>query len=365
MLSYPLIPSRTTCRTLNAHRSAQSRCSHSNPATCPFSPTDRARRWRDPGDRQRRKPRVGLACDRRTSRHRRRRSRSASTSRFTARRRAGSRRPAPPQRAAADRGRTGDYLVTARHLDAAFRVDRATRNIDWFVGGRRRRETRLTIVGDPFGGPARPHDARLNGNVLTMMDNRTATGQPSRAVAYRIDEVARTATMLWQIIAPSGQSGGTLGSVRVQPDGSILVGWGAPLQPMFTEHDANGNLTMSITQITVRLLVPHRQVPGHRLRRRPTPRHRRWHRPRPPVAPPPRPKWSRCRAQRDICSTFGFGRVWSQSIQAQPKSSGLPHETLSRGSRVARSENFIWSRPIVTSSEPITIDRCNGFQQPL
>ena len=81
-----------------------------------------------------------------------------------------------------------------------------------------------------------------------MMDNRTATGQPSRAVAYRIDEVARTATMLWQIIAPSGQSGGTLGSVRVQPDGSILVGWGAPLQPMFTEHDANGNLTMSITQ---------------------------------------------------------------------------------------------------------------------
>ena len=38
----------------------------------------------------------------------------------------GRRRPAPPERAAADRRRTGDYLVTARHLDAAFRVDRAT-----------------------------------------------------------------------------------------------------------------------------------------------------------------------------------------------------------------------------------------------
>ena len=149
---------------------------------------------------------------------------------------------------------TGDYLVTARHLDAAFRVDRASGNIDWYLGGAHapctngaQTNCRLAIGNDPFGGPARPHDARLNGNVLTMMDNRTATGQPSRAVAYRINGDG-TATMLWQIIAPSGQSGGTLGSVRVQPDGSILVGWGAPLQPMFTEHDANGNLTMAITK---------------------------------------------------------------------------------------------------------------------
>ncbi len=149
----------------------------------------------------------------------------------------------------------GDYLVTARHLDAAFRIDHATKNIDWFLGGAHALCTppgvttncRLSIVGDPFGGPKRPHDARLNGNVLTMMDNRTATGDPSRAVAYRINGDG-TATMLWQILAPSGQSGGTLGSVRVQPDGSILVGWGAPLQPMFTEYDANRNLTMSITK---------------------------------------------------------------------------------------------------------------------
>ena len=32
---------------------------------------------------------------------------------------------------------------------------------------------------------------------------------------------------------------------------------------------------------------------------------------------------------------------------------------------MARSENFIWSKPIVTISEPITIERCSGFQQPL
>ncbi len=144
---------------------------------------------------------------------------------------------------------TGDYLVTARHLDAAFRIDRSTGNIKWIVGGADSSTgKRLNVVNDPQGGPARPHDARLTGNVLTMMDNRTGTGQPSRAVAYQINEGNGTATMLWQIEQPNGQNGGTLGSVRIQPDGSILVGWGAPVQPMFTEYDANRKLTMSVTQ---------------------------------------------------------------------------------------------------------------------
>jgi hypothetical protein len=93
----------------------------------------------------------------------------------------------------------------------------------------------------------RPHDARINGNVVTMMDNRAGTNQPSRAVAYRLNGDG-TATMIWQIVHPSGQSGGTLGSVRPQPDGSILVGWGAPLQPMSAEYDAAGNLMLSIRQ---------------------------------------------------------------------------------------------------------------------
>ena len=31
---------------------------------------------------------------------------------------------------------TGDYLVTARHLDAAFRINRSNGSIKWIVGGR-------------------------------------------------------------------------------------------------------------------------------------------------------------------------------------------------------------------------------------
>ncbi|HSP28717.1 MAG TPA: aryl-sulfate sulfotransferase, partial [Ilumatobacteraceae bacterium] len=65
----------------------------------------------------------------------------------------------------------GDYLVTARHMDGVFRVNYATKNVLWTLGTPPARNPQpagpvapqLRIVGDPYGGPKRPHDARLNG----------------------------------------------------------------------------------------------------------------------------------------------------------------------------------------------------------
>ncbi len=151
---------------------------------------------------------------------------------------------------------TGDYVVSARHLDAVFRVDRATGNVDWVLGSplppgavNKNNKPRLQIIGDPFGGPRRQHDARLVGNVLTMFDNRTDTGQPARAVAYEINEVSRTATMLWQITEPQGRTSLALGSNRPTPEGSVLVAWGAALQPLFGEFTTAGQPLMQITQV--------------------------------------------------------------------------------------------------------------------
>lgn len=139
---------------------------------------------------------------------------------------------------------TGDYVASARHLDAIFRVDRDTGNVLWKLGGTSRANS-LTIMGDPLDGPRRPHDARLTGNVLTLFDNRAGTG-PARAVAYRIDTVAKTATMLWEIRDPQGRPSNGLGSVRVQTDGSIVVCWGG-LQPMFQEFGPDRVSRMTIS----------------------------------------------------------------------------------------------------------------------
>lgn len=142
-----------------------------------------------------------------------------------------------------DRVDGGDYVASARHLDAVFRIDHDTEVVEWILGPPLPGVTnpdgapRLTIVGDPLGGPRRPHDARLNGDVLTLLDNRTATGEPARAVAYRIDTTAKTATMLSSIPTASGSSSFGLGSYRLTADGTSLVTWGNGPVPLFEEFD--------------------------------------------------------------------------------------------------------------------------------
>lgn len=151
---------------------------------------------------------------------------------------------------------SGDYLVTARHMDAVFRVDRSTvgGDVEWVLSSlpddepQKSGAPRLEIIGDVLGGPKRPHHAVLQGDVLTIFDNRTDTGQPSRAVAYRIDEDALTATLLWSIEAPGGQNAFGLGSVDLGSDGSVVVGWG-PVQPMFQEFDADREVVLQMRQV--------------------------------------------------------------------------------------------------------------------
>lgn len=153
-----------------------------------------------------------------------------------------------------DRLPDGDYVATARHLDAVFRIDRDTGNVDWILGPlddsvpNKSGAQRLEIVGDPLGGPRRPHDARLNGNILTLLDNRTATGQPARAVTYEIDTVAGTATLISSITTSSGSSSFGLGAYRVAADGSSLVTWGQGPVPLFEEFDADRNSVLRFFQ---------------------------------------------------------------------------------------------------------------------
>ena len=164
---------------------------------------------------------------------------------------------------AIDRELDGDYVVTVRHMDGVFRVDYATKNVEWTLGTPPANNPRLpgpvgpeaprlrilgdpyTIPGDPYSGPKRPHDARLTGNVLTMLDNQAGTGRPSRAVAYTIDTGNRTATLLWES-RNAVQGGATLGSAQRADDGSVVVNWGAGLQPFLEEFALNGTRLMSV-----------------------------------------------------------------------------------------------------------------------
>jgi arylsulfotransferase ASST len=122
----------------------------------------------------------------------------------------------------------GDGLIiSARHVDAVYRIDRATGDVRWKLGGTTRPKS-LTVVGDHlselFIGQ---HDARLLlDGTLTVFDNHTYFAPP-RGIRFRIDAAAGTATVLDQATDEKAPLSPAEGSARRLPGGDWVVSWGA------------------------------------------------------------------------------------------------------------------------------------------
>jgi hypothetical protein len=138
-------------------------------------------------------------------------------------------------------------LVSLRHTDALYMIDKATGKLAWKLGGTTTRKS-LKIVGDPyasrdFGGQ---HDARAfdGGRTITVHDNGTLRDRPPRALAFRIDEAKRTATLVESIAYPPAKKSASSGSARRLPDGHWVVSWGN--QPYVGELTASGTPVLTI-----------------------------------------------------------------------------------------------------------------------
>jgi hypothetical protein len=127
-----------------------------------------------------------------------------------------------------DEAQNGDLLVSARHLDAVFLISKATGKIVWKLGGTaysRDGAQLLRLQGD--SGFFRQHDARFVSNdTITLFDDESGQTAPARALAFSVDLAGGTATPIWQRTGPA--TSGAMGSVRLQADGHVVVGWGAP-----------------------------------------------------------------------------------------------------------------------------------------
>jgi hypothetical protein len=139
----------------------------------------------------------------------------------------------------------GNFLVSARHMDSVFLVSSETGAVLWKIGGSPYSKDDagyITVENDPQTTFHRQHDARLlpEGG-LSMFDDETSMPGPARGVVYSLDVDAGTATWVWQY-----EGKGTslvMGSFRVLPDGSRVIGWGigGGGSPAFTEVDVEGN----------------------------------------------------------------------------------------------------------------------------
>lgn len=138
----------------------------------------------------------------------------------------------------------GTILLSFRNLSSVARIDRATGRVMWRLGGKR---SDFRFEGDPLGGFSRQHDARLvgPGRVLLFDDGNLHDTPESRAVEYRLDEGAKTATLTWEYRHSPPLFSRFSGSVQRLPDGHTLVAWGP--RGVVSEADARSKTVWELT----------------------------------------------------------------------------------------------------------------------
>jgi hypothetical protein len=150
----------------------------------------------------------------------------------------------------------GNLLVDARDTWTTYKVARHSGNVIWQLGGKASSLTlqaapgqKLNKAGDLF---AWQHDPEALGNdVYSVFDNEAAgvanTGVDptaefglSRTVRFKLDERARTATLLQSYNQPDALTAPSQGNAQTTADGNLAVGWGS--LPYFSEYDTAGDL---------------------------------------------------------------------------------------------------------------------------
>lgn len=119
----------------------------------------------------------------------------------------------------------GNYIASFASLGEITKIDVTSGQMSWRLGGR---HNQFTIVHDPLGGFGFQHDVHLlaNGDLL-FFDNGLLHSPPeSRAVEYRLDTLALTATLVWQYRHDPPVFTPFVGSVERFGNGNTLVGFG-------------------------------------------------------------------------------------------------------------------------------------------
>jgi hypothetical protein len=140
----------------------------------------------------------------------------------------------------------GAFLVSMRNTWGAYLVDINTGRIEWTLGGK--------SSSFRFGPGATfqwQHNVSLQpGSKVSLFDDHCCqlTGggtyvsptAPSRGLVLRLDQQARTATLVAQYTLGDDFDAQYMGDTQPLPNGNVLVGWGS--EPYFSEYSESGKL---------------------------------------------------------------------------------------------------------------------------
>ena len=140
---------------------------------------------------------------------------------------------------------SGEVVISTRHTDAVYGIDRASGEIRWKLGGIETGKS-LRVVGDPAGRPlGGQHDARIGRDGrLSVYDNGKDRPRRPRVVFYRLDLDNHEAHYLGQLNDDEVRRSHCCGSARELPGGGWIVSWGD--NPLVSAFDADDRLTFRL-----------------------------------------------------------------------------------------------------------------------
>lgn len=144
-----------------------------------------------------------------------------------------------------DKTPQGDYIVSARHTDALYKISGKDKSILWRLGGRRSDFRMDDLVF------SRQHNVRYRGQnethlLLSILDNakgeddQPASHDFSRGLLISVDEANMVATMEAHYDHPRESIDQRRGNCQLLPNGNVLMGWSE--RAMQSEHTPDGQV---------------------------------------------------------------------------------------------------------------------------
>ncbi|MGB3075805.1 MAG: arylsulfotransferase family protein [Chitinophagales bacterium] len=147
----------------------------------------------------------------------------------------------------------GNILISCRNMDELTKINRETGEIIWRMGGE---NNQFTFINDNnVKHFASQHDLRRieNGNITIFNNGNKMTPQVSSAKEYQLDEINKTATLVWYYEHPDVNGikvyGTATGNAQRLPNGNTMIDWGLVANgvPNQTEVDYNKNIVWEMS----------------------------------------------------------------------------------------------------------------------
>jgi len=145
----------------------------------------------------------------------------------------------------------GHILLSSRHLSEVTKIHSQTGALIWRLSGNK---NQFRFINDPLPPSDtvehvswQHHATRLaNGNILIFDNGHWHTPPFSRAVEYTIDEINKTATLIWEYRRSNPHSP-AMGSAQRLPNGNTLIGWGNTAGSTLTEVTPTGQIALDMS----------------------------------------------------------------------------------------------------------------------